>query len=313
MELFPALPLESWRDTKETLHRFAQIVGKIRLAGSPRRNHWWNVPFHLTGSGITTRPTGPVGSGESFTVDFDFVAHRLVVRTLSGREQSFPLTDRSVAEFYRDTLAALAALGIDVRPARPHPYDLPDSKRPFADDHEHRGYDPAAVSRYWQVLSQTALLLEEYATGYAGKTSPVHHFWHSFDIAVTRFSDRLVEPPPGADPVTREAYSREVISAGFWFGDDTVPAPAFYSYTAPEPAGLAERPLHPAAARWTPSRGSHLALLMYEDVRSSADPWRTALDFLDSGYRAGAELAGWGTERECPGGVTDFRLRADAP
>ncbi len=313
MELFPPLPLESWRDTKETLHRFVQIVGKIRLAGSVRRNHWWNVPFHLTGQGITTRPMGPVRGGEGFTIDFDFVAHRLVVRTLSGREASFPLTDRSVAHFYRDTLTALISLDLDVEPARPYPFDLPDARRPFAIDHEHHSYDPAAVSQYWQVLSQVALLLEEYAAGYWGKTSPVHHFWHTFDLAVTRFSDRAVEPGADTDPVTREAYSREVISAGFWFGDDTVPAPAFYSYTAPEPAGLAERPLRPAAAHWSPSRGAHLAVLMYEDARSAADPWRTALDFLDSAYHAGAELAGWESAKECPGGITDPRLRSGAP
>ncbi|RPE29178.1 DUF5996 family protein [Kitasatospora cineracea] len=308
MELFPPLPLESWRDTKETLHRFAQVIGKIRLAGSARRNHWWNVPFHLTGRGITTRPTGPTRGGDAFTVDFDFTDHRLYVRTLDGAEDSFPLTGRSVADFYRDTLRALVHLDIDVLPDHPYPYDLPDAHRPFADDHEHRSYDPAAVTTYWHVLSQVALLLEEYAAGYAGKTSPVHHFWHTFDLAVTRFSDREV-PQPAADPVTREAYSREVISAGFWFGDDNVPAPAFYSYTAPEPAGLDTRPLHPAAARWTPNRGSHLALLTYDEVRAAADPWATALEFLESAYRAGADLAGWGRDRECPGGITDTELR----
>jgi Family of unknown function (DUF5996) len=309
VELFPALPLESWRDTKETLHRFAQIVGKIRLAGSARRNHWWNVPFHLTGQGVTTRPMGPLRDGGSFTIDFDFVAHRLAVRTLDGREASFPLAGRSVARFYRDTTAALASLGIDVEPALAHPFDLPDAARPFAEDEDHRSYDPEAVTRYWWILSQVALLLEQYAAGFSGKTSPVHHFWHTFDIAVTRFSDRVVDPAAGTDPVTREAYSREVISAGFWFGDDTVPAPAFYSYTAPEPADLAERTLRPSAARWSPSRGSHLAVLMYDDVRAAADPWQTALDFFDSAYRAGADLAGWKPDKECPGGVTDPRGR----
>ncbi|QMU70685.1 DUF5996 family protein [Streptacidiphilus sp. P02-A3a] len=312
MELFPPLPLESWRDTKETLHRFAQVVGKLRLAGSTRRNHWWNVPFHLTGQGITTRPMGPTGDGDAFCVDFDLVAHRLVLRTLSGREESFPLAGHSVARFYQDTMDALDHLGIEVEPALCHPYDLPDAARPFADDDEHHSYDPAAVNRYWVILSQVALLLEQHAAGYSGKTSPVHHFWHTFDLAVTRFSDRVVEPAPDADPVTREAYSREVISAGFWFGDDNVPAPAFYSYTAPEPPGLADRPLRPPAATWTANRGAHLAVLGYEDVRAAADPWQTALDFLDSAYRAGAELAGWPRARECPGGVTDPRLGAAA-
>lgn len=311
MELFPPVPLESWRDTKETLHRFLQIVGKIRLAGSPRRNHWWNVPFHLTGRGVTSRPTGPVRGGDAFCVDFDFVAHRLVVSTLSGRQTSFPLTDRSVADFYRDVLTALAALGIEAKPEHPYPYDLPDADRPFAADYEHSAYDPAAVGVYWRVLSQVALLLEEYAAGFWGKTSPVHHFWHTFDIAVSRFSDREIEPPPGADPVAREAYSREVISAGFWFGDDSVPAPAFYSYTAPEPPGLAERPLRPAAATWSAARGNHLALLMYDEARAASDPWATALEFLTDAYRAGAGLAGWERRKECPGGITDPRLRRE--
>lgn len=315
MELFPALALEDWRGTKETLHRFVQIVGKIRLAASPRRNHWWNVPFHLTGQGITTRPMGPVNGGDAFCVDFDFVAHRLAVRTMSGREQSFPLTGRSVADFYRDTVTALAALGIDAAPRHPYPYDLPDARRPFAEDHEHREYDPEAAGRYWRVLSQVNLLLEAYAAGYSGKTSPVHHFWHTFDIAVTRFSEREVPQPPGADPVTREAYSREVISTGFWFGDDSVPAPAFYAYAAPEPPGLAARPLRPEAARWSQARGSHIALLMYDEARAAADPWATVLDFYDSAYHAGAALTGWERReecRECPGGVTDPQLAAAA-
>lgn len=313
MELFPALPLDEWRGTKETLHRFTQVIGKIRLAGSPRRNHWWNVPFHVTGQGVTTRPMGPVNGGDAFCVDFDFVDHRLVIRTLAGRAEAFPLTGRSVGDFYRDTLRALVALGLDAEPRHPYPYDLPDARRPFADDDEHREYDPEAVTRYWRILSQVNLLLETYAAGYAGKTSPVHHFWHTFDIAVTRFSDREVPQPADADPVTREAYSREVISSGFWFGDDTVPAPAFYSYTAPEPPGLADKPLEPAAARWSEARGSHIALLMYDDVRASADPWATALRFFGSAYRAGAELTGWERREECeecPGGVTDPQLAA---
>ncbi|NUS09884.1 MAG: hypothetical protein HOY69_00480 [Streptomyces sp.] len=318
MELFPALALDEWRDTKETLHRFVQVVGKIRLAGSPRRNHWWNVPFHVTGQGITTRPMGPVNGGDAFCVDFDFVGHRLLVRTLAGGEVSFPLAGRSVADFYRDTLAALAALGVDeaaAAPEHPYPYDLPDARRPFAEDHEHRSYDPEAVGRYWRILSQVNLLLEAFSAGYSGKTSPVHHFWHTFDIAVTRFSQREIGQPATTDPVTREAYSREVISAGFWFGDDTVPAPAFYSYTAPEPAGLAARPLVPEAASWSEARGSHIALLMYDDARAAADPWATVLGFYDSAFHAGAELAGWVRRaecQECPGGVTDPRLAAPA-
>lgn len=191
-------------------------------------------------------------------------------------------------------------------PEHPYPFDLPDAARPFAEDDEHATYDPAAVNRYWTVLTQVMLILERYAAGYSGKTSPVHHFWHTFDIAVTRFSDRHVAQGLSTDPVTREAYSREVISSGFWFGDErSYPEPAFYSYTAPEPGGLQLQPLEPAAARWTETNGSHLALLPYDDVRTQPGASAEILRFYDSAYAAGARLAGWDTDRLCPGGVTD--------
>jgi hypothetical protein len=305
MELFPPIPYQDWRETKDTLHRFAQIVGKIRLSASARRNHWWNVPFHLTGRGITTRPMR-LDDGTVFCLDFDFVAHRLVATTAEGRQSSFPLAGCSVAGFYTEVLAALRGLGVEVDIAVSRPFDLPDSDRPFAEDTEHRSYDPAAATRYWQVLSQVNLLLEDYAADYSGKTSPVHHFWHTFDIAVTRFGDRVVDQPAQVDPVTREAYSREVVSAGFWFGDENFGEPAFYSYTAPEPDGLSDQPLDPPAARWIRQRQSHLAVLRYDDARAAADPWATALGFFRSAYQAGASLAGWDTSRmACPGGVTD--------
>ncbi|MFE9171915.1 DUF5996 family protein [Streptomyces kebangsaanensis] len=310
MELFPPIPLAEWRDTKETLHRFAQIVGKVRLAASTRRNHWWNVPFHLTGRGITTRPMGQVDGNPIFTMDFDFVAHQLVLSTLDGREISVPLIGRSVASFHDVVMDSLAALGIRVRLAVPRPFDLPDSGRPFAEDTEHAAYDPAQANRYWRVLSQVASVLEEFAAGYSGKVSPVHHFWHTFDIAHTRFSDRHIDQPEQIDPVTREAYSREVISFGFWFGDDTFPEPAFYSYTAPEPAHLAEEPLGPTAAHWTARNNSHLAVLRYDEVRTEADPRAAVLAFYESAYQAGARHAGWRIESlACPGGVTDPQLR----
>ncbi|MFJ8470866.1 DUF5996 family protein [Kitasatospora sp. NPDC094011] len=306
MELFPPIPLADWRDSKESVHRFAQVVGKVRLAHSMRRNHWWNVPYHLTGRGITTRPMATADGSGTFCVDFDFVDHRLVVCSSDGRRASFPLTGQSVASFHRRTLDALAAVGVPVSLRNPHPFDLPDADRPFADDTEHAAYDPYWVNRYWQVLGQVSLLLEEFAAGFCGKTSPVHHFWHTFDIAVTRFSGREIDQPPTVDPVTREAYSREVISAGFWFGDDTFPRPAFYSYAAPEPAGLADRPLRPGAARWIERNGSHLAVLDYDDVRGGDDPRGAVLDFYESVYRAAAGLAGWNVRGEAsPGGVTD--------
>ncbi|MDT0341842.1 DUF5996 family protein [Streptomyces litchfieldiae] len=302
---FPEFPLAAWRPTKETVHRFLQIVGKIRLAAAPRRNHWWHVPFHVTGNGITTRPMRDPSTRRMFTIDFDFVGHRLEIRTLSGASAGFPLGDRSVADFYRATCAALEHLGIEVRPRIRRPFDLPDTGRPFAEDTEHRAYDRDAVTAYWRILSRVAMELEVAAGDFAGKISPVHHFWHTFDIAVTRFSDRKVESGPATDPVTREAYSREVISSGFWFGDDDNPEPAFYSYTAPEPEGLAGRHLEPAAAHWVKRNDSHMALLPYEAVRATQDPGAGIQAFYHSAYRAGADLAGWPAERECEHGMTD--------
>ena len=289
--LFPPIPLAEWADTKDTLHRYAQIVGKVRLDQSPRRNHWWNVAFHVTGRGITTRP---MGLDPTFAIDFDFVDHRLEVSSITGDRLSFALPGLSVAAFYERLLATLAALGVTVS-IRPVPYDLPDAI-PFADDNSHKMYDPFWVTRYWQVLSQVALVLEEFAGRTSTKTSPVHHFWHGFDLAVTRFSDRRVQHPQNVDPVTREAYSHEVISSGFWFGDANVPEPAFYGYTAPEPAGLTEEPLRPDTARWIDSRGAHLAMLRYDDARASGDPRATVLDFYESAYVAGATRAGWDLE-----------------
>ena len=303
--LFPELPYESWRDTRDTLHRFAQIVGKVRLAASPRRNHWWNVPLHLTGRGLTTRPMSTDGV-RIFCIDLDLLDHRLDLSTADGPRWSFPLVGHSVAAFHADLRTGLDALGLDVRIADPRPFDLPDHDRPFADDTEHATYDPAAVTRYWTILGQVNLLLEQFAQRFSGKTSPVHHFWHTFDIALTRFSDRAVPHPATADPVTREAYSREVVSSGFWFGDASNPRPAFYSYTAPEPDGLADSPLSPDEARWVEQRGSHLAVLPYELARTAPDPRRTVLDFYDSAYRAGAGRAGWDVENLASvDGVTD--------
>jgi Family of unknown function (DUF5996) len=310
---FPALDLGDWRDTKETIHRFEQIVGKIRLEASPRRNHWWNVPFHLTGRGITTRPMRDADTGRMFTIDFDFVAHRLVIGTIDGDEVSFSLPGHSVAGFHRALTSALDGLGIRTRPKVAHPFDLPDSGRPFAQDTEHRAYDPAAVTTYWRILNRVAWELEVFSAEWSGKISDVHHFWHTFDVAVTRFSDGSVgaDPATGAmadpstDPVTREAYSREVISSGFWFGDDSMPEPAFYSYTAPSPEGLADSTLRPEGARWVAQRGSSLAVLPYAIVREAPDPHAAIQDFYRSAYRAGADRAHWPADHECHAGVTD--------
>jgi hypothetical protein len=310
VELFPDIPFAAWKDTLATVHRFAQIVGKIRLAASPRRNHWWNVPFHVTGRGITTRPM--TDGATICTIDFDFVDHRLEINALTGERHSFPLAGQSVASFYRRVLSGVSATGLKVSIAHPHPFDLSDSGRPFAEDTEHATYDPAAVTRYWQVLSQVNLLLEAFAASFSGKTSPVHHFWHTFDIAVTRFGDTHVDHSAATDPVTREAYSRDVISFGFWFGDQTFPQPAFYSYTAPEPSGLVDEPLQPRAARWIERNNSHLAVLAYDEIRALPDPWQArsrVLDFYESAYQAGARRAGWDIPHwASPGGITDSHL-----
>ena len=300
-ERFPPIPMEEWADSKATLHRFLQIVGKVRLASAPPRNHWWHVPFHLTGRGITTRP---MGSSPIFAIDFDFIDHRLMVSTETGEMRAFSLIGQSVASFFELTLSALRDLGIGVVIERPEPYGLPDPT-PFRDDTSHSDYDPFWVNRYWRILSQVNVILEEFAGRFSGKTSPVHHFWHSMDIAFTRFSDREVNHSPSVDSVTREAYSREVISFGFWFGDSSLPEPAFYSYTAPEPEGLASAPLFPPTAEWLERGEGHLAVLRYEDARATGQPAETALRFFESAYEAGATLAGWDISGlASPNGIT---------
>ena len=291
-ELFPEIPLEAWRPTKNTLHLYCQIVGKIRLALHPRINHWWHVPLYVTPRGLSTR-TIPY-TGGNFEIEFDFQDHRLVIRTSNGRVEDFALFDGlSVADFYKSTFANLKKLGVEPK-IWTKPYEAPSTTR-FPDDTENSSYDKEYVERFHRVLVAVDGILNEFRGRFCGKSTPVHMFWHSFDLALTRFSGKRVEPREGAGIVEREAYSHEVVSFGFWFGDDKVPAPAFYSYTAPEPAGLAEEPLSPPTAKWAESNGAHLALLMYDDARSSDDPRAAVLDFLESTYQAGARRAGWPT------------------
>lgn len=309
-EPLPAIPLETWRPTKETLHRFAQIVGKVALTKGVRRNHWWHMTYRLTARGWTTVPLGSARNGPVFTCAFDFFDHVLRIATDQGTQVEIDLVDQSVATFYGDVLNGLRDLDIEVVLAHPHPFDLPDAQRPFEDDDEHRDYDPDKARHAFQVQSQVGRILEEFSATYSGKISPVQLFWHTFDIAVQRFSPRHIELPETVDSVTREAYSREVISSGFWFGDDKVPEPTFYSYTAPEPAGLAERALTPADAHWVASGSGHSAYYAYDAARQSADPVGAALEFFQSVYANGAELAGWDTDQlTCWGGVTDPVLR----
>ena len=287
----PALPYAEWVSTKETLHLWSQIVGKVRLAAAPPQNHWWHAPLYVDARGLTTRRLR--SGNQDFDVSFDFVAHELVVRTSRGEVESFPLGDGlSVAAFYERFLAVLAGLGIGVE-IKAEPFGI-STKTPFAEDKEHASYDREAVERFWHALRWIDWTMEEFAGWFCGKTSPVHLFWHSLDLAVTRFSGKRAPELPDADSVTREAYSHEVISFGFWAGDEKIRTPAFYSYTAPEPDGLVERPLRPGAASWEqPFGASHLALLRYDDVRNAAEPRETLLDFLESAYGAGAATAGW--------------------
>jgi hypothetical protein len=290
MSAWPALPYEDWRPTKETLHRYAQIVGKVRMALVPPRNHWWHVTLYVSARGLTT---GPMPAGDrTAEIELDLIAHRVHVRTSDGRDESFALADPlPCATFYERLFAALRAAGVEAR-IRAEPFDLGDSL-PFAQDTVHERYDADAVERWWRVLLATERALAAFASGFAGKASPTHLFWHSFDLAHARFSGRRAPAIPGADPVTAEAYSHEVIAFGWWPGDERrTPYPAFYSYTAPEPDGLREAPL-PAGAEWQDSGGGSLAILPYDAVRAAPDPAAALLAFFEAAYRAGADAAGW--------------------
>jgi hypothetical protein len=287
----PELPLTEWEATKQTLHLWAQVVGKVRLASTAPRNHWWNAPLYVDVRGLTTRRLHSAG-GVSFQIDFDFVDHRLVVKTSAGETESFALVDGlSVAAFDEQLHATLDRLGVDV-PIRETPFGVPTTT-PFPADREHASYDPGAVERFWRILDWSDWVFEEFAGWYCGKTSPVHLFWHGLDLAVTRFSGRRAPALPDADAVTREAYTHEVISFGFWPGDDNVRESTYYSYTAPEPDGLREQPLRPDGAFWADQGAGSLARLPYEAVRPAADPRAALLAFLESAYEAGAAAAGW--------------------
>jgi hypothetical protein len=294
MTVFPEMPLDAWRPTKNTLHLYLQIVGKIRLAMHPRINHWWHVPLYVSPRGLTTRAI-PNGGG-NFDIEFDFKEHALKVKTSDGRYEDFALYDGlSVADFYSSVFANLAKLGIEPK-IWAVPYEAP-STMPFAEDHENRSYDKKYIERFHQILVAVDDIFEEFRGRFTGKSTPVHLFWHSFDLALTRFSGRTAPALPDANMVTREAYSHEVISFGFWFGDDkpnSVAAPAFYSYTAPKPDGLENEPLKPDKAFWTPDGG--MALLMYDDVRETSDARTKILGFLESAYRAGCKTADWPIE-----------------
>ena len=289
----PGLPLDAWNDSKVTLNLYVQIVGKIRLALHPKLNHWWHVPLYVSARGLTTRA---VPAGEDIVdLEFDLLDHNLLIRSSNGRRKVVSLYDGlSVAQFYAAVVASLAQVGVQVE-LHAHPFDPArvGSELPFAEDNRHARYDPSYVTRFWRTLLWADRVFTEFKGRFYGKSTPVHFFWHSFDLALTRFSGRRVPEQEGVDPVTREAYSHEVISFGFWPGDTKLRTPAFYAYAAPEPAGLTATPLAPEGAFWQDSGGSAMALLNYENLRHTRDPKGALLDFLESAYLAAATKAGW--------------------
>jgi hypothetical protein len=291
-DVWPSLPLAEWQDTYATLHLWTQVVGKIRLAQAPMINHWWQVPLYVTARGLTTSPM-PYGA-RSFQIDFDFIDHRLVIACSDGQTASFALAPRSVAAFYRKVMALLATLGIVIE-IWTMPVEIPDAI-PFETDEAHASYDKDYVNRLWRILVQCDRVFTRFRARFVGKVSPVHFFWGSFDLAVTRFSGRRAPDHPGTAPhlgnwVMREAYSHEVSSCGFWPGGGTVTAPAFYSYTYPQPAGFAAVAVRPDGAYWDDALGEFL--LPYDIVRQASLPDDRLLEFLDSTYEAAADLAQW--------------------
>jgi hypothetical protein len=286
-EAWPALELAAWRETYATLHLWSQVVGKTRLALAPPINHWWHVPFYVSARGLTTSAI-PYGRG-AFEVEFDFLSHVLTVQTSAATTRSIPLAPRSVAEFYAEYRALLDGLGIRVE-ITPKPCELPDAIL-FPDDSVHAQYDAEAANRFWRVLVQVARVMQVHRGRFIGKSSPVHFFWGSFDLAVSRFSGRRAPERPGAGFITREAYSHEVISAGFWPGSGPVQEAAFYAYSYPEPAGFAEAAVGPAGAIYHKQLGEFI--LPYDVVRKASSPDEAVLEFFGSTYAAAATRAGW--------------------
>lgn len=289
---WPALSYARLRPTAETLHLWSQIAGKVAVARSPWLNHSWHLTFRLSARGLAT-PLIPAGA-ISVQLEFDFVDHALVVRCTDGGEHRVKLAPGTVAGFYAEAMDALAALGAATRIV-PHPNEVLDAS-PFPDDHERRAYEPEVAHDFWRALVQIERVFARFRTRFVGKNSPIHFFWGSADLAVTRFSGRRAPPHPGGipnlpDAVTQEAYSHEVSSAGFWAGDPRTPEPSFYAYAYPTPAGFAEAKVAPAGARFDAALGEFL--LPYDRVRTAADPDETLLAFLQSTYAAAADLAGW--------------------
>jgi hypothetical protein len=289
---WPALPLAAWRDTYATLHMWLQIVGKTRLALAPMENHWWQVVLYLTERGLTTSPM-PWGE-RPLTVDLDFVDHALTVRSSDGASRTLALAPQSVAQFHARYMDALRSLGVTPT-INARPVEV-ETAIPFVDDRVHAAYDADAVNRWWQALAQADRVFKRFRSGFLGKQSPVHFFWGSFDLAVTRFSGRPAPRHPGGAPncpdyVMHEAYSHECSSVGFWPGGGPVDEAAFYAYAYPEPPGYAQQPVRPATASYDPQAREFI--LPYEAVRTAADPDASLLDFLQTTYEAAAMSGGW--------------------
>lgn len=289
---WPALPYEAWKDTCATLHLWTQIVGKIRLAQMEWINHSWHVTLYVTARGLTTMPM-PYGT-RIFQIDFDFIDHRLNILTHDGATRAIPLRPMSVAAFHRELFAALDDLGLEIR-IHGTPNELVDPI-PFEQDEVHAAYDPIYVNRFWLALSQTERVFQQFRSRFGGKVSPIHFFWGSFDLAMTRFSNEVAPVHPGGTPnlpdwVTREAYSHEVSSAGFWPGSDAFPTPFFYSYAYPEPEGFSQAVIQPETAYYSDMFREFI--LPYETMRAAADPDAALLAFLQSTYDVAANLGGW--------------------
>jgi hypothetical protein len=287
---WPPLPFEGWRDTYATLHMWTQIVGKVCLALTPLSNHFWNIAFRVTSRGLATPQmrSGPL----TLAITFDFIDHQLVIQTSDGRVERLPLAPRTVAQFYADVMEALQRLGLRVR-IWTMPVEIPDpaDRIPFERDEVHRSYDRDAANAFWRVLLAIEPVFERFRGGFIGKGSPVHFFWGSFDLAVTRFSGERAPEREGADSITKEAYSHAVVSHGFWPGNGVVPMPVFYAYAAPEPEGFSSAKVQPAAAYYETTFKEYM--LPYDAVRTAASPADELAAFLHSTYDAAADLAGW--------------------
>jgi hypothetical protein len=302
---WPALPLDQWADTAATLHRWMQIVGKVRMVNTPPVNHSWHVTLYVSPRGLTT---GHIPHArQPFDMEFDFIRHELVVRTISGAVVSVPLRSRSVASFYAEVMAGLDGLGVPTR-IDIRPNELPDAT-PFDEDEEHASYDPEFASRFWRILVSTDRVLRLFRSSFIGKCSPVHMFWGAADIAVSRFSGRPAPVHPGGvpnlpDTIAREAYSHEVSSAGFWAGGSGLDAPAFYSYAYPEPSGFRDASVAPAAAYYHDVLREFV--FPYDAMRQAASPEEALLEFLESTYSAAATLGNWdraALERRSPSDI----------